>query len=202
VALLPLILLTGPRLHLRVALLLALVAVTYPVLRGAGLVPVDAILAQVQAFNPERAQSFGFRLQNETALLERAQEKLWFGWGGWGRNLILDSETGSILSIPDGRWIIVLGSFGWLGYLSEFGLLALPLVLLAWRGAGSAALSPLATPLALILAITMIDMLLNATLVPMTWLIAGALLGHAETLARQGAPASRRGTSRPGRTVM
>jgi len=40
------------------------------------------------------------------------------------------------------------------------------------------------TILALILAVNLVDLLPNATLVPLTWLIAGALLGHAESLAR------------------
>ena len=48
------------------------------------------------------------------------------------------------------------------------------------RRNGDTALSPLVGPLTLILGITMMDMLLNATLTPMTWLTAGAILGHAE----------------------
>jgi hypothetical protein len=35
------------------------------------------------------------------------------------------------------------------------------------------------------------DMLLNATLTPLTWLTAGALLGHAEKLRQQSAGAPR-----------
>ena len=35
--------------------------------------------------------------------------------------------------------------------------------------------------LALILSVTLIDMLINAILTPYTWLIAGAVLGHCET---------------------
>lgn len=182
--LVPLILLTGARTQIRVAILCALVASTYPILRGANLIPVQDIVARVQAVNPDRAQSFEFRVDNETRLLARAQEKPLFGWSGWGRNLILNGETGAIETIPDGRWIIVLGTYGWLGYIAEFGLLTLPLLLLGWRtrGLDGAALPPDAAVLSLILGITMIDMLLNATLVPFTWLIAGAILGYAEAL--------------------
>ncbi len=182
--LVPLILLTGARTQIRVAILLALIASTYPVLRGANLIPVQEIVAKVQEVNPDRAQSFGFRINNENLLLARAQEKPLFGWSGWGRNLILNGETGEIETIPDGRWIIVLGTYGWLGYIAEFGLLTLPLLLLGWRtrAIDAAALPADAAVLSLILAITMIDMLLNATLVPFTWLIAGAILGYAEAL--------------------
>ena len=115
--------------------------------------------------------------------MARAAEKPLFGWGGWGRSLIRDAETGAFLTIPDGRWIIIFGTFGWLGYVCEFGLLALPLLMVgAMCGATMRELSPMVAPLCLILGITMMDMLLNATLTPLTWLTAGALLGYAEKL--------------------
>jgi hypothetical protein len=70
--------------------------------------------------------------------------------------------------------------------VAQFGLLALPLVLLgreAWV-TRSAALSPFACAVALIFAANMVDLLPNATLIPFTWLMGGALLGYAEALAR------------------
>lgn len=51
--------------------------------------------------------------------------------------------------------------------------------------AHSNGISPYAAGLALILAFNMIDLLPNATLTPLTWLIAGALLGYAEMHAAQ-----------------
>lgn len=171
----------------------ALVAVTYPMLRNLGLVPTDAIVAKVAEVNPDRAQSLGYRFNNEKQLLDRAAEKPAFGWSGWGRSLVRDSEDGEILTIPDGRWIIVFGSFGWLGYIAEFGLLALPILLL---GAfvlrhKEAELSPYIGAVALILGITLMDMLLNATLTPFTWLTAGAVLGYVERLNPRRAAAPR-----------
>ena len=182
VVLTPLILFAPQRWLIRIAALFAFVAVTYPMLRNFQLIPLDAILAQAEAASADRAQSLGYRFNNEEQLLARAAEKPLFGWGGWGRSLIRDAETGQIISIPDGRWIIIFGTFGWLGYLCEFGLLALPLGLM-WlyvRKYGDTALSPYVAPLCLILGITMMDMLLNATLTPLTWLTAGAILGYAE----------------------
>lgn len=189
----PLVLFAPLRWQVRLALLFAVVAVVYPMLRNFQLIPLDAIIAQAEAINPARAQSLEYRFNNEEQLLARAAEKPLFGWGGWGRSLIRDGETGQILSIPDGRWIIIFGTFGWLGYICEFGLLALPLAMLAlyMRRHGEAALSPLVAPLCLILGVTMVDMLLNATLTPLTWLTAGALLGHAERLMPRGAAAPR-----------
>lgn len=180
IAFTPVVLLTSPRTQIRLAILLAMVAIVYPMLRNTGLVPIDAILAQADAISPERAQSLGYRFENEDRLLERAHEKPWFGWGQWGRNLVHDSETGEILTIPDGRWIIVFGTFGWVGYLAEMGLLALPLFLLGRRGSHDKPLSPYVAPVAIILAATIIDMLLNATLIPITWMCAGAILGYIE----------------------
>lgn len=184
VAMIPSVLLLSPKWQIRLACLFAALAIAWPILRNVGMVPLDAILAQAEAINPDRAQSLGYRFHNEELLLDRADEKVLFGWGGWGRNLVRFPETGHILSVPDGRWIIVFGTFGWVGYIAEMGLLAAPLwlALIQLRGMKNDAVSPYLAPIALILAITMVDMLLNATLVPLTWLCAGAVLGFVERL--------------------
>lgn len=182
--LVPVIFVARPRQMILLACGFAVFAILYPVLRQFDLIPLDAILAKVETINPDRAQSLGYRFGNEEQLLERARDKPFFGWGGWGRNLVRDIETAQILTIPDGRWILTFGAFGWLGYLSEMGLLAMPLILLFWFSRKRVAhdVSVGAATLALILAITMVDMLLNDTLVPFVWLIAGAALGYAERL--------------------
>lgn len=184
IVLVPVVLFAGTRAQITLAIGFAVLAVSYPMLRSWEVVPLDVILAQAEAISPDRAQSLGYRFENEDLLLDRAREKWLFGWGGWGRNLILAIETGEIISIPDGRWILTFGTFGWLGYINEMGLLALPLFMLGWYGrkASGRTLSPFVAPLALILSITMVDMLLNDTLVPFVWLIAGAVLGYAERL--------------------
>ncbi len=173
------------------ATVFAFVAVTYPMLRNFDLVPTDAIVGKVAEVNPLRAQSLGFRFDNEAQLLDRAAEKPAFGWSGWGRSLVRDPEDGEILTIPDGRWIIVFGSFGWLGYIGEFGLLSLPLLLLGRHALRNRDVepSPYIGAVALILGITLMDMLLNATLTPFTWLTAGAVLGYVERVAPR--PASK-----------
>lgn len=184
----PVVALAPLRWQLWLALGLGAIAVIYPMLRNAGLIPTDDVVAYFETISVNRAHSLGFRFDNEAQLLARAAEKPWFGWGGWGRNLILDPQTGEILSIPDGRWIIVFGTFGWLGYIAEMGLLAAPLVLLvlAMRRVPVAEFSPYVAPIALILAATLMDMLLNATLIPITWMCAGAALGYAERLLYPG----------------
>jgi hypothetical protein len=184
----PLALFLPTRTQIRIAGVMAVVAVAYPVLKGAGLIPVDWMMEQAAKVSGERAGSLGFRFENEDILMERALEKPLFGWGSWGRNHILDPVSGVIQTVADGRWIIVIGSLGWVGYLAEFGLIALP-VLLLWvngRYLPDEAYVRLIGPVALLLAVNMIDMLPNATLTPITWLFAGAVLGLAEA-ARRGA---------------
>ena len=184
VALVPLVAVLSSRMQLRVAALMAFVALAYPLMKGADLVPLEAMLQQAEYVDADRANSLRFRFQQETILLERAQEKPLFGWGLWGRNHIWDGATKTILTVTDGRWIIIIGVLGWVGFLAEFGLLAWPIFLM-WGRSGQGQVSPWVGPMALMLGVNMIDLIPNATLTPLTWLMAGALLGYAEAFSRQ-----------------
>lgn len=180
--LVPVVLFLRRKTVIRIALAIAVLAIVYPALRNLELVPLDSILEKAGAISPERAQSLEFRFMNEQQLLARAHDKPWFGWGGWGRNLVLDPETGMILTIPDGAWIIVFGTFGWLGYIAQMGLLSAPIAMayIHARKTSPESLSDALAPIALIIAVTLTDMLLNATLTPFTWLCAGAVVGYIE----------------------
>src|SRR5690606_16532220 len=122
--LLPLLLFASSRTQMRVAALLATIVVAYPLLRSLELVPVDGILSLARSIDLERASSLQFRLENEEMLLRHASSKPIFGWGAWGRNFVYDFATGDRITTVDGRWIVVIGISGYLGYLAEFGLLA------------------------------------------------------------------------------
>lgn len=174
--LLPVVLALRPRAQLLVAALIAGMVLLYPVLRSNDLVPVTALLGQVEKVSAERAQSFAFRLENEDILLERAARKPLAGWGGWGRSRVYD-ENGRDLSVTDGAWVIFIGSDGWLGYVGRFGLLALPLILL-WKRARRLDPGLASSGLALVLAANLTDLLPNAGLTPLTWLLAGAVMGR------------------------
>jgi hypothetical protein len=200
VALTPMILLAGPRTQVLVAGVLAAVVITYPLLRGLHLVPIDTVMALAHGISAERAQSFEFRVMNEEALLAHGAARPLFGWGGYGRNLLHDPVTGRALSVSDGMWIIRLGMNGWLGYIAEFGLLTMPLLLLAF-GALRQIPGRTVAAVALIYAANLVDLLPNATLVPLTWLIGGALLGQAEALRREGRQVDAVGVT-PVRTVI
>ena len=182
--LVPTILLVGSRWQMRLAVLVASFAIAYPALKGINVLPQDRILEAVRTIDEERALSLGFRFGNENMLLERAREKPLFGWGSYDRNQIKEPTTGETVTVTDGRWVILIGVYGWLGFIAEFGLLILPILFL-WRETryrDPATYSPLIVPLSLLLAVNVFDMLPNATLTPLTWLMAGALTGYAESL--------------------
>ena len=181
----PLVLFASPRLQLRVAVILATISLTYPLLRTMDLVPTATMIDLAELDNADRAASLKFRFDNEEVLLERALEQIWFGWGRWGRGFIYD-DTGRNSSVTDGRWIITLGTYGLFGFIAEFGLLALSVfrAASALRFAGTDRDRRCLAALALIVAINMVDLLPNGFLSPWTWLLAGALLGRAEAALR------------------
>jgi len=166
----------GRRLQVAAAAIVAVMVLLYPTLRGAGFIPVDRVYDLALSVSVDRAQSLKFRLDNEDGLLAHANEKPISGWGGWGRNKIYDPETGRDLSVTDGIWIIVIGIYGWLGYIAHFGLLTLPILLYARqrRRFGPSMITP---GLLLLLSAVLIDFLPNAGLVPYVWMMAGAVAG-------------------------
>lgn len=174
---LPVALLAGVRFQLLVAGVVGAAVLIYPMLRGAGIAPVDDIVEIFASVDAERAGSLQFRLDNEDALLERAAEKPLAGWGTWGRNMIYDPETGRSTSITDGAWVITIGTAGWLGYIGQFGLLTVPILMMSLHRRSQGA-TPATAGLALVLAVNLVDLIPNATLTPITWLIAGALAGR------------------------
>ncbi|GGX48632.1 hypothetical protein GCM10007385_15810 [Tateyamaria omphalii] len=186
----PVMLLATRKTMIAIATIIAGVMLLYPILRGAGYVPVDQIVDQFTRINADRAGSLAFRLENEGLLLEHAFQKPWFGWGGWDRNFVLDPNTGRVMTIADGQWVIIIGIFGWAGYIVEFGLLTLPvfLLFLNTRHMQNSDVSPWLATLALMHGINMLDMLPNATLIPLTWLVCGALLGYLKEREHATAP--------------
>jgi hypothetical protein len=177
VCLLPMIFLAR-RFQLLIGTSIAFVVMLYPILRGTGFIPLDQILEWAREIDPVRGLSFEFRLMNEEILLAKAQERPTFGWGLWGRSLIYD-QTGRNTSVTDGYWIIVIGVGGWVKYLAEFGLLCLAPVYLFWKKR-IYDLGPETPILTMLLVANLLDLIPNATITPVTWLIAGSLWGRLE----------------------
>lgn len=176
--LLPCVLFLGPRLQVTLCALFAAMVMTYPALRVSGFMPIEMLVGWAEGISTERAGSLQFRLSNEDQLLARAREKPIFGWAGWGRSSVFD-QYGNETVTPDGYWVIVLGVGGWVRYIAEFGLLCAPMVIAAlkWRK------TPLGlefSVLALMLTANLIDLIPNATVTPLTWMLAGVVWGRLE----------------------
>ena len=82
----PLLLLLTPATQTRIAAIVAIMFLCYPVIRQAEVLPIDGFVALIEPIAPERAGSFQVRLENEQELLARALEKPLSGWGGFGRS--------------------------------------------------------------------------------------------------------------------
>lgn len=169
----PVALFFSPRMQVRTAVLVSLFMLTYPAIKQGGYSPDEKILEMVSPLAPERAHSFGVRLRNETMLLERAAEKPVFGWGGWGRTRVF-TDTGRDLTIIDGLWIVIMGQFGWVGYLAFFGVITLPFFALR-RAVRRKPITPVIGGIAVITSANLVDLIPNSTTSPMAMLMLGAV---------------------------
>lgn len=169
----------SPRALTRTAQVLVFIVVTYPALRAYDLFPVDDLLATFGSVSEDRADSLAFRFDNENKLLARAQERLTFGWGSYGRNAVYDAEMGKESTVADGQWIIWLGSRGLVGLLCFFGLVVTP-ILRTHRMIGRVKDPRLALMLAgvaLVVAILVTDLIPNGMFSAYPLFLAGALSG-------------------------
>ena len=196
--LVPLVRWAKPSLQLRVAVVFAVFALIYPAMRTAEVIPTQTILEIARAVDEARAASLEVRFTQEEELLQRATERPLFGWGRFGRSRVFKVDWQNIgfdSSVTDGRWVITLGVYGLVGFLAEFGLLAIPIIraVKAARVVKSRQEAISLAAIALIMAINMIELLPNSTLHGWSWLVAGALLGCSETvLARERTQRSQR----------
>lgn len=180
----PLVRWATPRAQLRVACVLVMIALTYPVLRITDMFPTTSIVETASSISVSRAASLETRFRQEQRLLDHAWERPWFGWGRYGRNRLYNGWQGRDDTITDGYWIIKMGTFGLVGFISAFGLLGLSV----FRAAMALKFAPtmqeaiyLGT-LTLIIAANIVDLLPNSSISAWTWLLVGALLGRAEML--------------------
>lgn len=172
----------SPKMRLRIAAGIAMFVLMFPIVRHQ--LPLADIADFFADINEDRASSLQFRFYHEDQLLERALERKWFGWGSWGRNRVRDPVTGRDLSVTDGRWILVFGQFGWLGYIGSFGLLLYPILTLSRtvRKGNIEEYSEYTFALVMILAVIAVDQIPNASVNSFVLLLAGAVLGRAKEL--------------------
>ena len=183
--LVPLVRWASPRLQLSIACVLVTIALIYPMLRDADVFPTTALVQVAGVVSADRAASLEVQFDQEHLLLQHAQERPWFGWGRYGRSRLYNGWEGRDSSITDGYWIIVLGTFGLVGFVAQFALFALAVfrAAMALKFAQSIRESVCLSALALIVAINVVDLLPNASISPWLWLLVGALFGRAEALS-------------------
>ena len=162
------------------ALGIGALAITYPFLCILEIFPHRYIIEQLDLINSAQAGSLQFRFNHELALLERATEKILFGWGAWGRNRLIDS-------VVDGYWIGLLGSYGVVGFTAIFGLMFTTL----WKAGSCLKLlvdeneKILLSAHCLMVALIMIDQIPNHSENPLFWVLIGVLAGR-QSHIRQG----------------
>lgn len=172
----PIALFCRPSTSVKVATAIMILVCIYPALRSQQLVPVDSIVEMAGSVSADREASLVTRITNENVLLAKANQKPLFGWGGWSRNRVYLADESKDVSITDGGWIIFFGVFGWFGYVGLFGMFAAPIFRLNRYVRGADHLDArIAACLGLILAMNMFDMLPNANMTPITFLLAGAI---------------------------
>jgi len=166
------------------AMVLVCLAMLYPTLSIMKLFPHQGLVDIAESVDKNRAQSLQFRFDNEERLLARGQERLFFGWGGWGRGRVYDEHTGKDISVTDGRWIQVFGSSGFMGFIAGFGLLAFT-VLRSYTASKVLKVKSERVMLAahaVLVGIIMVNQIPNSSLGPWLWLLAGILLGRSDSI--------------------
>jgi hypothetical protein len=174
----PLLLLSSPKTQTRIAAVLGAFVAAYPFLRVTNQFPTEGLVNIARDFSQDRAASLEFRFDNEKLLIHKALERLTFGWGGFGRHLVY-ADWGKSITVTDGHWIIMLGSFGVVGTVGSFGMLVMPILLARRR------LRRVASPrdrvvlgaITLVVAFACIDLLPNGMFNPLPLFFAGVAAG-------------------------
>lgn len=166
------------KIWLMVSFVLCTIVFAYPVLRMINVIPIEAIGEYFTSLSEERGESLNFRFINEEILINKANERSLFGWGGWGRNRVYDEYTGADVSVTDGMWIILYGYAGLFGYFCTFGLLCGSVILTGIKSFSGRVKPTIYTAgICLILSLNLVDLLPNSSLNPLTYLLAGGLFG-------------------------
>jgi hypothetical protein len=164
-----------------VFLLIAGIAAYLYVNAESGTYITDQLIEALSQFLPEeRVSSLQFRFNNEEILSDRARERIVFGWGGYGRSLILKPD-GTPQTIPDSLWINAFGQNGTVGLVSLYVAMLMPTFSLFWTRYPARLWAnkkvAAAAVIALITLLYMVDCLVNAMINPIYILAAGGIAG-------------------------
>jgi len=181
----------------RLPLLIVIFAMISYIFMGAtGLLYEDTLVENIGTTvtaltNQERAESLLFRMNNDEQLSEKSRERLWFGWGGWKRNRIVEENAdGDLvdLTVSDSLWGIIYGTNGLVGLVAFFSSFLLPALIFAFKYSARVWLHPKIVPafaVAVIVTLYMLDCSFNAIPNPMYILAVGGLVGFLMTKARK-----------------
>jgi hypothetical protein len=178
----------------RLAVVLVVFVTSYPALRLLDVFPRETLVSVAAAFDETRAGSLNYRFENENRMLAKWRERPWFGWGGYSRNWVFDPDTGRSMTVPDGAWIIQVGSRGATGLAALFGLYLVPV----WVAARSLRRIPgqrdrlLVAGTLLIVLVRLLDQLPNGFYSSFPIFLSGALHGTVAQLVREARRARRR----------
>lgn len=129
--------------------------------------------------NEERAASLEFRFMNEEILAKKARQKALFGWGWNGRNRVID-EWADDIAVTDSLWIIVFGTNGFVGLVSLWTAMLLPVNIFVYRFPAHTWANKRVAPVAalvIVLLLYMYDCLSNSFPNPVYTVAAGGLTG-------------------------
>jgi hypothetical protein len=136
--------------------------------RYAGLVRGTELVQATAHLSSERSDSLNYRIRVEDALIEHAKERPWFGWGGFGRNRIEDSEDA-----VDGLWINMVGMNGIIGLALFFAWWLWPIQLTRSLGRELDA-DPVLAALVVAIGLVGVNFLFNNFLDPPLMVLGGA----------------------------
>lgn len=132
----------------------------------------------------DRAHSLDFRFTNEEILVDKARQKMIFGWGGWDRNRVFEYNYQDELvdtTITDSLWILAFGVNGLVGLIAIFSSALLPALSFFYCCyPASSWFHPKVAPAAMLATITtlyMLDCTLNNQPNPVFTLASGGIAG-------------------------
>ncbi len=180
----------------RAALLaLAILPMTWAGLRVVGAMPSRPLVETAAKVSPERAESLGARLYAEDELIRHVQSRPLFGWGSWGRDRTVEGEYEEERLVIDGLWILTLSRNGLYGLAALLLFWSIPVFAVVRRLRAELWLGDPAAMviggLGIVLAVSMVDNLMNAMLILPFMLLIGALPGamrHWDEGAPEAAP--------------
>ncbi len=196
----PVVLFMKPKTRVRIAVALGCVLIIYPIGRVLEAVPYLHLTDAAAKISIERAESLNFRFYNEEIFLEKARERIWFGWGEHRRSRIYNARSGKNEAIPDSFWVIWIGTRGVAGMACSLMFVVTPLFVTYRRFSRirSRVDRQLVSGLALVLGVYCIDLTVNGLFTNLPIFFAGALLGVTKSLsAQQGLARRRRRQPRP-----